>query len=342
MTNNYPANVRKYFWFFKIKCVLLKKNKMIIKKYFSMIKFAHTIFALPFAMVGFCLGVADSMDNGELRIENGEWVGNILNSQFSILNFLLVILCMVFARNAAMGFNRYADRFIDAKNPRTEKREIPAGSIKPRSALIFVIVNAVAFVVTCWFINDLVFYLSPVALLVILGYSLTKKYTALCHFVLGAGLSLAPIGAYLAVTGKFALLPVMFSFVVFFWTAGFDIIYALQDKDFDIKERLYSIPALLGIRKAMLVSAAAHIVVGILVVITGVVWSATPSLSGRGGEGYFGIWYTIGALIFLFLLLYQHLIVKPNDLSRINAAFFTSNGIASVLYSTFTIIDMFM
>ena len=300
-----------------------------------MIKFAHTVFALPFAMVGFCLGVVDSIDNGQL-------VGSFVNYQLSIVNFLLVLLCMVFARNAAMGFNRYADRFIDAKNPRTENREIPAGTIKPSSALIFVIVNAVAFVATCWFINTLVFYLSPVALLVILGYSLTKKYTSLCHFVLGAGLSLSPIGAYLAVTGKFALLPVMFSFVVFFWTAGFDIIYSLQDKDFDIKEKLYSIRALLGIRKAMLVSTAAHIVVGILVVTIGVVWSATPYFFSRVGEGYFGIWYLIGALIFLFLLLYQHLIVKPNDLSRINAAFFTSNGIASVLYSTFTIIDLFM
>jgi len=313
---------------------------MTIKKYFSMIKFAHTIFALPFAMVGFCLGVVDSINNGQLTMDNGQLVGNIVNCQLLIVNCLLVLLCMVFARSAAMGFNQYNDRFIDAKNPRTEKREIPAGSIKPRSALIFVIVNAVAFVVTCWFINTLVFYLSPVALLVILGYSLTKKYTSLCHFVLGAGLSLSPIGAYLAVTGKFALLPVMFSFVVFFWTAGFDIIYSLQDKDFDVKEKLYSIPALLGIRKAMLVSAAAHIIVGILVVIIGLIWSATPSIAGKVGVGYFGLWYATGAAIFIFLLLYQHRIIKPNDLSRINAAFFTSNGIASVLFCTFTIIDL--
>jgi len=249
---------------------------------------------------------------------------------------------MVFARNAAMGFNRYADRFIDAKNPRTENREIPAGTIKPRSALFFVIFNAVAFVVTCWFINTLVFYLSPIALLVILGYSITKRYTSLCHFVLGAGLSLSPIGAYLAVTGKFALLPIIFSFLVFFWTVGFDIIYALQDRDFDIKERLHSIPALLGLRGALFVSAAAHIIVGLLVVVIGVVWHSIPSSLWRVGEGYFGFWYAIGALIFLFLLLYQHLIVKPNDLSRINAAFFTSNGIASVLFSTFTIVDIFV
>jgi len=236
---------------------------------------------------------------------------------------------MVFARSAAMGFNRYADRFIDAKNPRTANREIPAGIIKSKSALVFVIINAGAFVVTCWFINTLVFYLSPIALLVILGYSLTKKYTSLCHFVLGVGLSLAPIGAYLAVTGKFALLPIMFSFVVFLWSSGFDIIYALQDKDFDVKERLYSIPVLLGNRGALLVSAIAHVVVGILVVSIGIFWN-------------FGVWYAIGAVIFLFLLLYQHIIVKPNDLSRINVAFFTSNGIASVIFSIFTIIDVFL
>ena len=281
---------------------------MPLKKYFSMIKFAHTVFALPFAMIGYCLGIVAS------------------GTGFCLPTLLLVILCMVFARNAAMGFNRYADRFIDAKNPRTERREIPAGTIKPQSALVFVVVNAVAFVVTCRFINTLTFCLSPVALLVILGYSLTKKYTSLCHFVLGAGLSLAPIGAYLAVTGKFAWLPVMFSLVVFLWSGGFDIIYALQDEDFDRQERLFSIPALLGIRRALAVSAAVHVVVGILAVIIGVFWD-------------FGIWYATGAIIFLFLLLYQHIIVKPNDLSRVNAAFFTSNGIASVVFSVFTIID---
>ena len=278
------------------------------KRYFSMIKFAHTIFALPFAMIGYVAGIFSGVG-------------------FCWQTLFLVLLCMVFARSAAMSFNRYADRFIDARNPRTEMREIPSGTIKPRAALIFVIVNAVAFIVSCMFLNMLVFFLSPVALLVILGYSFTKKYTALCHFVLGAGLSLAPIGAYLAVTGTFAWLPVMFSFVVLLWTGGFDIIYALQDSDFDRRERLHSIPAFLGIRRALIVSAAVHVLAGILTVIIGVVWN-------------FSIWYSVGAAIFLFLLTYQHLIVKTNDLSRVNAAFFTSNGIASVIFSTFTILDM--
>lgn len=284
---------------------------MSIKKYFSMVKFAHTVFAMPFALIGYFLGVVYA------------------GAGFCWLTLLLVILCMVFARNAAMGFNRYTDRAIDAQNPRTDKREIPSGIIKPQAALAFVIVNAVAFMVTCLFLNSLVFYLSPVALLVVLGYSFTKKYTSLCHFILGCGLSLAPVGAYLAVTGIFNWLPVMFSFVVLLWAGGFDIIYALQDEDFDVRQQLHSIPAWLGIRRALGVSAAVHVVAGVLVVAIGIFWS-------------FGIWYTTGAAIFLFLLLYQHLIVKPDDLSRVNAAFFTVNGIASVVFSVFTVLDMFL
>ena len=281
---------------------------MAVKNYISLVKFEHAIFAMPFAMIGYALGIfAD-------------------NSGFCLQTFILIILCMVFARNAAMSFNRYADRFIDAKNPRTESRELPTGTIRPRSALIFIIVNATAFIITCWFINTLVFFLSPLALLVILGYSLTKKYSSLCHFVLGVGLSLAPIGAYLAVTGVFAWLPIMFSLIVLLWSGGFDIIYALQDKDFDVAERLHSIPALLGLRRALAVSAAAHILVGVLTVCVGVFWD-------------FGLWYATGAVIFLFLLMYQHLIVKADDLSRVNAAFFTSNGVASVIFSIFTIMD---
>ena len=283
---------------------------MTVKKYFSLVKFAHTIFAMPFAMIGYFLGI--TTDAG-----------------FCWQTLLLVILCMVFARNAAMGFNRYIDRSIDAKNTRTVSRELPSGIIKPRAALVFVIINAFALIITCRFVNTLVFFLSPVALLIILGYSVTKKYTALCHFVLGLGLSLAPIGAYLAVTGKFAWMPLMFSFVVLFWASGFDIIYALQDKDFDVRERLHSIPALLGLRSALVVSGAIHVAVSILVIIIGFFCN-------------FGLWYATGAFVFIFLLLYQHLIVKPNDLSRVNAAFFTVNGIASVIFSTFVILDLIL
>ncbi len=282
-----------------------------VARYFSLVKFSHTVFAMPFAMIGYFLGVKYAGVGFEWRI------------------LLLVLLCMVFARNAAMGFNRYADRYIDARNPRTDKREIPAGIIQPKAALAFVIVNAIAFMVTCWFINRLVFYLSPIALLVVLGYSLTKKYTALCHFILGLGLSLAPIGAYLSVTGHFAWLSVMFSCIVLLWTGGFDIIYALQDEQFDVQEKLYSIPAMVGIKKALHISSLAHFICGIIVLSVSFGWN-------------FGLYYNIGAGIFLFLLLYQHLIVKPNDLSRVNAAFATSNGIASVVFAIFVILDMYL
>ena len=153
---------------------------------------------------------------------------------------------MVFARSAAMAFNRYLDSSFDAKNPRTAIREIPAGIISKQSALGFVILNCLLFIASSYFINPICFYLSPVALLVVLFYSYTKRFTALCHLVLGIGLSLAPIGAYLAVTGKFDLLPLLFSFTVLFWVSGFDIIYALQDEQFDKENQLYSMPAALG------------------------------------------------------------------------------------------------
>src|SRR5665811_952669 len=167
-----------------------------VKDYFSLVKFSHTVFAMPFALIGFSLAVAKD------------------EFSFSISLLLLIILCMIFARNAAMGFNRLADRKFDALNPRTKNREIPSGIIRVRHAAAFIIINAVLFVTTTAFINRLTLFLSPVALLVILGYSLTKRITALCHFILGLGLSLAPIGAYISVTGVFNLIPVIYSFIV--------------------------------------------------------------------------------------------------------------------------------
>ena len=169
---------------------------------------------------------------------------------------------MVFARSAAMAFNRYIDRVIDQKNPRTAIREIPSGIIQPKSALLFVFANCVLFITTTFFINKLCFYLSPIALLVILGYSYTKRFTALCHVVLGFGLALAPIGAYLTLSGKFDLLPLLFSFVVLLWVSGFDIIYALQDTDFDKDNALYSIPSFFGKQRALQISTFLHIICG--------------------------------------------------------------------------------
>ena len=171
-----------------------------------------------------------------------------------IKTFILVILCMVFARSAAMAFNRYLDRSFDAKNPRTAIREIPAGILKANNVLLFTIISCLLFIACTFFINKICFFLSPVALLVVLGYSYTKRFTPLCHLILGLGLSLAPIGAYLAVTGRFDLLPILFSFTVLFWVSGFDIIYALQDEEFDKTNKLYSIPAWLGKAKALRVS----------------------------------------------------------------------------------------
>jgi len=282
-----------------------------VKKYLSFVKFSHTIFALPFALIGFFLAT-------QYAHYTLDW-----------LVFVYVVLCMVFARNAAMAFNRYVDRDIDRLNPRTKQREIPAGKISEKSALFFVILNSILFIATTWFINKLVFFLSPVALLVVLGYSYTKRFTALCHLVLGLGLALAPIGAYLSVTAQFAVLPVVFSFIVLFWTSGFDIIYALQDDEFDKNHDLNSIPAYLGKKKALILSAFLHFIVALLIIWAGV-------------YAGFGWWYWVGAVIFIVLLVYQHSIVKIDDLSKVNLAFFTTNGIASVVFAVFTILELFL
>ena len=213
-----------------------------MRKYLSLIKFSHTIFAVPFALIGFFLAISSP-----------QYI-------FEWTTFLYVVLCMIFARSAAMAFNRYIDRDIDTANPRTsEIREIPNGSIKANSALVFVIISSLLFIGTTYFINDICFYLSPIALLVVLGYSYTKRFTSLCHLVLGLGLSLSPIGAYLAVTGKFDdIIPILFSLVVLFWVSGFDIIYSLQDEEFDKEQKLHSIPVLLGKKNALILSKVLH------------------------------------------------------------------------------------
>jgi len=289
---------------------------MSVKNYLSLIKFSHTIFAMPFALIGFCLGLMSVYPTSGMTGQNPG------------IKFVLVILCMIFARSAAMAFNRWADEKWDAKNPRTAIREIPQGVITSKNALLFVIINCVLFVAATYFINQLCFFLSPVALLVVLGYSYTKRFTAWCHLVLGVGLSLAPIGAYLAVTGAFSLLPVLFSFAVVFWVSGFDIIYALQDEEFDKGQGLNSIPATLGKGKALKVSEILHVCSALFVL-------------SAGWIGGFGILYWLGTLVFMGMLFYQHSVVKPNDLSRVNLAFMTANGIASVVFAVFVIADLF-
>jgi 4-hydroxybenzoate polyprenyltransferase len=285
-----------------------------IKNYLSLIKFSHTIFAMPFALIGFFLALTQT----KFTNEKPWWQ-----------LFLLVVACMIFARSAAMAFNRWLDKKFDALNPRTAIREIPSGIITAKNAIAFVVFNCIAFVICTYFINPVCLYLSPVALFVILFYSYTKRFTPLCHLVLGLGLSLAPIGAYLAVTGKFDLLPILFSFTVLFWVSGFDIIYALQDEEFDKANNLYSIPAMLGKTKALRVSEFLHLL------SLGCVISA-------GVYGHFSWLYWMGILVFGGMLIYQHSLVKPNDLSKINIAFMTSNGIASVIFSLFVLLDLFI
>ena len=279
-----------------------------MKKYLSLIKFSHTIFALPFAFIGFFLSYAES--------------------NITYLTFIYVMMCMVFARSAAMAFNRYIDKDIDAINPRTsEIREIPSKKIKPSSALKFVILNSILFIVTTFLINQLCFLLSPIALIIILGYSYTKRFTFFCHFVLGIGLSLSPIGAYLAVTETFDILPIYFSMIVLFWVAGFDIIYSLQDEKFDTENNLNSIPVYLGKKNALLLSRFLHFICFLILIFIGT-------------RNNFGEYYFIGGAIFSFLLIYQHTLVKHDDLKKVNIAFFTTNGIASIVFGFFVILDI--
>jgi len=280
-------------------------------RYFSLVKIHHTLFSLPFAMIGLFLAFKET------------------GSMISIRTLLLVILCVLFARNTAMAFNRYADLEFDRKNPRTAGRELPRNIISKPAALAFIIINALLFMGSAYLLNILCFFLSPLALLVVMGYSFTKRFTSLSHVFLGLGLALAPIGAYIAVTAHFALLPLLFSFSVIFWVAGFDIIYAMQDIAFDQSQQLKSLPVFLGKKNALLLSTGFHIIsVGFLV---------TAGLTGPFGKVYWA-----GMAVYTALIIYQHILVRPDDLSRVNMAFFTLNGIASVIYACFVIADLYV
>jgi 4-hydroxybenzoate polyprenyltransferase len=291
--------------------MLMKTKRTVFTNYISLVKIHHTIFSLPFALIGFFLAMKVDGENLNIRL------------------LALVVLCVLFARNAAMGFNRYIDREFDKKNPRTSFREVPKEIIKPSSALFFVIINAVLFMITTGFLNLVCLFLSPVALVVVLGYSFTKRFTYLSHLFLGLGLALAPIGAYLAVTGKFDIVPLLYSFCVLFWVAGFDIIYALQDIDFDKSENLKSLPVRLGKTNALLLSGFFHLLSVCFIIAAGFLYP-------------FHLLYWIGCGVFTLLIIYQHLIVKPDDLSMVNMAFFTLNGFASIIYAGFVIADLFV
>ena len=285
-----------------------------MKSYLSLIKFAHTVFALPFAFLAFFLGMTSE------------------GSDINWFLLLLILLCMVFARSAAMAFNRYVDRHIDARNGRTVTREIPAGVISPSSALGFAVFMALAFIFTTYWINPLCFYLSPVALLVILGYSYTKRFTWLCHFVLGLGLGLAPVGAYIAVTGRFDVLPVLYGIMVLLWVSAFDIIYALQDEAFDSSNGLHSVPQHFGQVKARCIAIALHILCALL--LGYITWYQSQLFSSLA------ILHWFGAIGFMSLLVWQHRLLARYGLAKINQVFFETNGIASICFGSAVIIDV--
>jgi 4-hydroxybenzoate polyprenyltransferase len=265
--------------------------------YSRMIKLSHSIFAMPFALAA-----------GALAAQQVAVTWDQLG---------LCVACMVFARSSAMGFNRIVDRDIDSKNPRTASREIPAGEISVRAAWLFTLASAALFMLCSAALSMTVLWLSPIALGVVWGYSLAKRYTALCHVVLGVALALAPTGVWIALTDSYGAVPLILSVAVATWVAGFDIIYSCQDADFDAGEGLHSVPAALGIRGALIVSALLHVgTIGLLAVL--------PAVAGVGAA------YWLGVALVAAVLLYEHWIVRPDDLSRIDKAFFDLNGYVSV------------
>ncbi|MFI3314231.1 MAG: UbiA-like polyprenyltransferase [Rikenellaceae bacterium] len=280
----------------------------MISRYFSLVKFSHTIFALPFALIGAVYGIQ--------KLGYMPWG-----------SFLIMLICMVTARNSAMAFNRYIDRKYDALNPRTASREIPSGVITPQNALVFIIINLAIFVGATAMLGRLALMLSPVAIIVICGYSLTKRFTSLCHIVLGLSLAIAPVGAYIAIMGEFSNFTSVLAFLVISWVSGFDIIYSLGDESFDRENSLHSIPERLGRKNALIVSALLHLVTIATVAYIGCVYLNN-------------IIYFIGAAIYSLILIYMHIIVTPNDISKLNLAFATLNGVGSIVYASFVIVSM--
>lgn len=265
---------------------------------FELIKFSHSIFALPFAL-------------GAMVVAARGWPGT--------KTFLLILAAMVTARSAAMAFNRFVDAEIDAKNPRTQNRHIPQGILSKKFVLIFTAVCSILFLVTCYFINSLSFALSPLVLLWILAYPYTKRFTWFTHFWLGISLGLAPLGAWIAVTNQWPWLAIPLALAVAFWVAGFDIIYATQDEAFDRKAGIQSIVARFGIEKALFVALSLH---GTCVII----------LMSFGYHNQLGKIYPLFLLFILLALFYEYRLVSPNDLSKVNTAFFHTNAVVGLLF----------
>lgn len=283
----------------------------MLKKFleiFRMIKIEHTLFALPFALISVFFA------------SNGK-------PQLKILG--LCVLAMVFARNSAMAFNRYIDAEIDKKNPRTKDRSIPAGKLTSAFVGLFVIFNVLFFFVTCFFINALSFYLSPLALFIVLFYSYTKRFTSYAHLVLGLGLAIAPAGGWIAVNNSLSLTPIFLSLAVFTWVSGFDILYSLQDETFDKESGLFSIPVKFGAKKSLIISRILHFFTIVFLIFFGYFAGAN-------------LIYYMGVLIGTILLGYEHSLVKYNDLSKLDAAFFTVNSYLSVILFVFTFFNFYI
>lgn len=281
----------------------------VISRYASLVKFSHTIFAMPFALFSYV------------------WALISTGTPFEWLLLVKILLCMVFARNAAMGFNRWADRDIDAKNPRTASRDIPAGRISTKAALVFVIINCILLVATALWVNITAFALSPIALVVLLGYSYCKRFTNWPHLILGLALGIAPVGAYIAVTGSITLFPIILALTVLTWTGGFDILYALQDAEFDRKNGLHSIPARFSANQSTAISISLHILSAAGVIAIGLLYDL-------------GYLYWIGVILFIVILTMQHILYRPSHINRLGATFGLVNGIASVTYSIFAITSL--
>lgn len=281
---------------------MLKKIKIILE----MIKFEHTIFALPFAFTAALLA-ARGLPSWD--------------------KILWITVAMVGARSAAMGFNRWADRRFDAENPRTKERALPKGLVTPFQVIMFIIISSAVLIFAAYMLNPLAFYLSPVALAVVFFYSYTKRFTYLSHAFLGLAICLAPIGAWIAVTGRLEAPALVLGAAVLFWLFGFDVLYALQDIDYDRRAGLYSIPMRFGVRRSLMMSRASHAVSALTLLLL-------YFIMGLGG------FYVAGLISAAILLIYEHSLVRENDLSKLDMAFFNMNGWISVTVFVFTLLDV--
>lgn len=274
--------------------------------YFKMIKFEHSVFALPFALTSMVLAANGLPDSNTI---------------------LWIVIAMVSARTAAMGINRYVDKDIDAANPRTKHRDLPRGNISANKTLAYTVTFVIIYFFSAYMLNTLTLMLSPIPIILFVLYSYSKRYTAFCHLLLGIALGLAPIGAWIAVTGTISIVPIIISLAVIFWVAGFDMLYAIQDMDFDRENNLFSMPALIGVRVTLILSKVSHIITLIFLI----------SLFFNSSLGYI---YIAGLIIISTFMAYEHSLLSKEDLSKLNIAFFNINAYISVTLGLFTIADI--